>query len=152
MLDKRLRTILDTLIEHGFDSLDSEFNSIDETLIPLLPPKYNDSWDKLSPAIKSLIDQKYIVGEPIYYGNYPIPNYRNVYLTYQGAHYKAFKWYEFRKDFFHSIVVPIIVSLLTTGIVTFIGYIWGNTSLENEQIPQNHNQSEHNAAYSQRND
>ena len=129
MLDKRLKTILDVLIAHGFSSSKTEFISIESTLIPMLPDKYKDSWENLSPAVSFLVDADYLSGELFYHGYYPVPDYRDLSLTYKGSHYKNFQWQEFRKDMFRSIAVPIIVSLITAAITTAIGYLWGKTTL-----------------------
>lgn len=132
MLDKRLKAILNTLISHGFTSPKTEFISIEESLIPILPDKYKDSWENLSPAISFLINADYLSGEVFYHGFYSVPDYRDLSLTYKGTHYKNFKWQELRKDMFRSVAVPLIVSLLTAAITTAIGYLWGKTTLSGQ--------------------
>ena len=127
MLDKRSKIILNTLIENGFTYPQSKFVSVEDTLIPLLPcsEKYNWRGDTVSVCVTYLSENGYVSGTPFFHGYYPVPDYRELHVTYKGWHYKNFKWLQLKSDLFRSVALPIVVSLITAAVSTIIGYIWG---------------------------
>ena len=132
MTDKKCKIVLNTLIEHNFTYPRSDFYSITETLIPLLPKekKYNWTLECLSPCLNYLIKHEYIEGIIFYHGYYPVADYKEVYVTYKGLNYKDFKKAEFISSLFKSVALPVIASLITTLIVSICGYIWGMRSIQ----------------------
>lgn len=135
MLLKKSYVILKTLIRQSSISTISSDLGIDDFLIPLLPNnnKYHWSYDEVSGLLQQLIDEEYIEAETIFHGEYLIPDYRYITLTYKGLHYDELRKNAIKDFFLKSILVPIVVSLLTSAVATFVGYIWGNNILQSQK-------------------
>ncbi len=108
---------------------------IEETIIPLLTKykKYTWNYENVSELITQLIEENYITAEIFFHGNYALADYRFITLTYKGRHYKEIEKQNLIEVILKSVFIPVIVSLLTSAVTTFIGYIWGNTTLHNQQ-------------------
>lgn len=134
MLLKKSHIILESLILQSSKFTTVSNLGIDDFVIPLLPdkPKYHWTYDEVSVLLQQLIDEEYINAELFFHGSYPIPDYRHITLTYKGLHYKEFRKNIIKNFILKSVFVPIVVSLLTSAIATFVGYIWGRTILQSQ--------------------
>ena len=139
MLDKRCKIVLNVLKSSGFTYPRADFQSLEESLIPILPDagKYKWTFESVSSCIEYLMKHEYVDGEPFFHGYYPVLDYSQLHVTYKGQHYSEFAIAEFRSDIFKSLVLPIVVSLITTLIVSLCGYIWGMSSLSRKNANNN---------------
>lgn len=134
MLLKKSKIILDTLISQPSASSIHSYLGIKDLLIPLLEEKNDCQWnyDNVSLLLQQLIDEEYITAEAFTHGEYPLPDFRYIVLTYKGLHYHEIHRNTIKDFLFKSVLVPIVISLITTAIATLIGYIWGKTALNNQ--------------------
>lgn len=134
MLLKKSKIILETLISQPSASSIHNYLGIKDFLIPLLEEKNDCQWnyDNVSLLLQQLIDEEYITAEAFTHGEYPLPDFRYIVLTYKGLHYHEINRNAIKDFLFKSVLVPIVISLITTAIATLIGYIWGKTALNNQ--------------------
>ncbi len=50
-------------------------------------------------------------------------------LTHKGTYYEEIKQIAIKEFLFKSVLVPIAISVLTTAIITFIGFLWGQNAI-----------------------
>jgi hypothetical protein len=134
LMDKKCKIILDCFLEQKNPESFRLFFSNDKFTPEILPSEF--SYQECCKAFVYLETDGFVRISRTNNGSYI-----SVSLTYQGLNYKKILKQE-RTDFFvKSIAVPIIVSVLTTGIITGVGYVWGQRAIINGMITAQLSQS-----------
>lgn len=133
-MDKKCKEILDCFLKQKNPESFLLYFSNDKFTPTILPPEL--SYQECCKAFIYLEAKGFVKISRTNKGSYT-----SVSLTYQGLNYKNILKQE-RTDFFvKSIAVPIIVSVLTTGIITGVGYVWGQRAIINGMITAQLSQS-----------
>lgn len=117
-LTKEARIVLDHLIAEDSKSPARSFDTSLEAFSIDTSASLGDILDELS-------KEGAIEYENAYKSTFKLSSY--------GRRYKAILHRDFLDFLLKSVVVPIVVSLLTSGIITGVGFLWGQSVLNNQK-------------------
>lgn len=122
-MDKLSKNIMKFMRKKGDNtefscSISDDWDEYADVAFHELVDSVKDDPSNISSAISVLIDDEWLEYRTM--GNSPI----GIYMTHKGLHQKEYErmaWIDF---ILKSVFVPVLVSILTSAIVSVIGYLW----------------------------